>query len=113
MDLLQILVSLVPWAGKKLEGGECGQQWCLGLNSRSIWSGRGRKVEGCKRTPFSLPFSLPPSSQPSGFRVEPGTVATDPRVRVVQQEHKESEKGEQVLISPSPFFFHYLPTGLV
>lgn len=44
----------------------------------------------------SLSHSLiPPLSQPqpSASRMEPGTVAADPRVRVVQQEHREGEKG--------------------
>lgn len=55
----------------------------LGLDARSMWTGKGVQT--------SPLFPLP--AQPSGSIEEPGAVAADPRVRAVQQEHREGEKG--------------------
>lgn len=64
--------------------------------------GEGGRLRDAKESPshYSL---LPPNPSHLGSRMEPDTVATDPRIRVVQQEHRV-RKREQVLISPSPFF---------
>lgn len=103
LDLLQTLLSLVPWAGRKQWGGEGGQQSCLGLNTRSNLKGEREEGRGMQTNPRLTLFLSSSQPQPSGSK-EPGTVATDPESWWCSRNTERLRKGEQVLISPSPFF---------
>lgn len=94
MDLLHTLLSNVPWAERELEAGRGWSAVMSGFKFQEYLEGAKEEGRGMQMNPLLAPFLFSPSQpQPSASRVEPGTVAADPRVRVVQEEHREGEKG--------------------